>query len=135
LNEQLQTHSAERGGPLAGAAVALSGLVLVSGPAQAADAHLGDVTAYDRSGDTYTFGSGVAKLRVEVADTDLLRALVGQYTCTGTTNQQWLVTRSGAQLKLTAKHSGLSLAVDGAGKVVQVTDTGAATQRWTAPAS
>ena len=62
-------------------------------------------------------------------------ALVGQYTCTGTTNQQWNVTRSGTQLKLTAKHSGLSLAVDGSGKVVQVTDTGAATQRWTATAS
>jgi hypothetical protein len=62
-------------------------------------------------------------------------ALVGQYTCTGTTNQQWTITRSGTQLKLTAKHSGLSLAVDGTGKVVQVTDTGAATQRWTATAN
>ncbi len=40
-----------------------------------------------------------------------------------------------AQLKLTAKHSGLSLAVDGTGKVLQVTDTGAATQRWTATAN
>src|SRR6478672_8774556 len=127
-------HTARRGVvAFAGAAVALSGLVLVSGPAQAADAHLGDVTAYSRNGDTYTFGSGVAKLRVEVDDTDLLRALVGQYTCTGTTNQQWLVTRPGTQLKLTAKHSGLSLAVDGAGKV-QVTDTRAASQRWTATA-
>ncbi|WP_020141598.1 RICIN domain-containing protein [Terracoccus sp. 273MFTsu3.1] len=62
-------------------------------------------------------------------------ALVGQYTCTGTTNQQWTITRSGTQLKLTAKHSGLSLAVDGSGKVVQVTDTGATTQRWTATAN
>ncbi len=62
-------------------------------------------------------------------------ALVGQYTCTGTTNQQWTVTRSGSQLKLVAKHSGLTLAVDANGKAVQVTDTGAATQRWTATAS
>ena len=70
-------HSVRRGvGALAGAAVALSGLVLVSGPAQAADSHLGDVTAYSRSGDTYTFGSGAAKLRVEVDDTDLLRVQV-----------------------------------------------------------
>ena len=58
-------------------------------------------------------------------------ALVGQYTCTGTTNQQWTITRSGSELRLTAKHSGLSLAVDASGKVVQVTDTGAPTQRWT----
>ena len=35
-------------------------------------------------------------------------ALVGQYTCTGTTNQQWTITRSGSELRLTAKHSGLS---------------------------
>ena len=62
-------------------------------------------------------------------------ALVGQYTCTGTTNQQWNVTRSGTQLRITAKHSGLSLAVDGSGKIVQVTDTGTATQRWTATAN
>ncbi|WP_460626358.1 RICIN domain-containing protein [Intrasporangium mesophilum] len=62
-------------------------------------------------------------------------ALVGQYTCTGTTNQQWTVTRSGSQLKLVAKHSGLTLAVDASGKAVQVTDSGAATQRWAATAS
>ena len=62
-------------------------------------------------------------------------ALVGQYTCTGTTNQQWTITRSGTQLTLTAKHSGLSLAVDASGKVVQVTDTAAPTQRWTVTAN
>ena len=45
------------------------------------------------------------------------------------------MTRSGSQLKLVAKHSGLSLAVDASGKAVQVTDTGAATQRWTATAN
>ncbi|WP_256793157.1 hypothetical protein [Terrabacter sp. Ter38] len=45
------------------------------------------------------------------------------------------MTQTHAQPKLTAKHSGLSLAVDGTGKVLQVTDTGAATQRWTATAN
>ena len=59
-----------------GTTVALSGLVATSGPAQAADGHLGDVTAYSRSGDTYTFGSGAAKLRVEVDDADLMRVQV-----------------------------------------------------------
>ena len=62
-------------------------------------------------------------------------ALVGRYICTGTTNQQWTVTRSGTQLRLVAKHSGLTLAVDPNGKAVHVTDTGAATQRWSATAN
>jgi hypothetical protein len=62
-------------------------------------------------------------------------ALVGQYTCTGTDNQQWTVTNTGGLLTLKAKHSGLSLTAGADGKVVQATDTGAATQRWSAAAN
>ena len=46
-------------------AVALSGLVAHATPAAAADGHLGDVTGFSRSGDTYTFSSGAAKVRVD----------------------------------------------------------------------
>jgi hypothetical protein len=62
-------------------------------------------------------------------------ALVGQYTCTGTPNQRWVVTNSGGVLTLKAKHSGLSLTAQPDGKVVQATDTAAPGQRWTATAS
>ena len=62
-------------------------------------------------------------------------ALVGQYACGGTDNQRWNITNSGGGLTLKAKHSGLSLTVGADGKVVQATDTGAPSQRWTATAS
>ena len=62
-------------------------------------------------------------------------ALVGQYTCTGTANQRWRVVEADGVLTLAAQHSGLSLAVDEAGLVVQQTDAGDPTQRWRATAS
>ncbi|WP_406032001.1 hypothetical protein OG801_26320 [Nocardioides sp. NBC_00163] len=34
-----------------------------------------------------------------------------EYTCTGTPNQRWVIAADGAALKVSAKHSGLSLAV------------------------
>lgn len=60
---------------------------------------------------------------------------VGQYTCSGTPNQRWVISNAGGVLTFKAKHSGLSLAASADGKVVQATDTGAATQRWAAAAN
>jgi alpha-glucosidase (family GH31 glycosyl hydrolase) len=60
---------------------------------------------------------------------------VGQYTCSGTPNQQWVISGAAGVLTLKAKHSGLSLTAGADGKVVQATDTGAAGQRWTAAAN
>ena len=59
-------------------------------------------------------------------------AQVVQYTCTGTPNQSWVVTNDSGALTIKAKHSGLSLAATAEGPVVQVTDSGAAAQRWRA---
>jgi hypothetical protein len=58
-----------------------------------------------------------------------------EYTCTGTANQRWVIAADGASLKISAKHSGLSLAVGGDGLVIQQTDTGAGSQRWRATAN
>lgn len=60
---------------------------------------------------------------------------VGRYTCTGTDNQRWKVTKDGSLLVLTAKHSGLSLTAGADGAVTQSKDTGAAGQRWDATAN
>lgn len=59
---------------------------------------------------------------------------VGQYTCTGTDNQRWLVTKDGASLVLKAKHSGLTLTAAADGSVTQSADKGVTGQRWTATA-
>jgi alpha-glucosidase len=61
-------------------------------------------------------------------------ALVGQYTCTGTSNQRWKVSVTDGALTLTAQHSGLVLAAGSDGKVVQQSDTGDPAQRWGAAA-
>lgn len=55
---------------------------------------------------------------------------VGQYTCSGTPNQRWVVINAGGVLTIKAKHSGLSLTATADGTVVQATDTGAPAQRW-----
>jgi len=57
---------------------------------------------------------------------------VVEYTCTGTPNQRWVIAADGAALKVSAKHSGLSLAAGTNGLVVQQTDTAAGSQRWRA---
>ncbi|MGX6741680.1 RICIN domain-containing protein [Streptomyces xantholiticus] len=62
-------------------------------------------------------------------------AQVVQYTCTGTPNQNWLVTDDSGALTIRARHSGLSLAATAGGLVVQATDSGAAAQRWRAKAA
>ncbi|MDL9978399.1 RICIN domain-containing protein [Microbacterium sp. ASV49] len=63
-------------------------------------------------------------------------AVVGQYTCGGTDNQTWVLSKNAdGTLKLANKNSGLSLTADAGGLVVQRTDTGATSQRWTASAN
>jgi alpha-glucosidase len=62
-------------------------------------------------------------------------AEVVQYSCGTTPNQRWAITNAAGVLTIKAKHSGLSLAVGADGLVVQVTDTGAASQRWRATAN
>ncbi|MFE6969975.1 TIM-barrel domain-containing protein [Isoptericola sp. NPDC057653] len=62
-------------------------------------------------------------------------ALVGQYGCGGTDNQVWQVSVEDGRLRLVNKNSGLALTADPDGRVVQRTDTGAASQRWAAAAS
>lgn len=57
---------------------------------------------------------------------------VVECTCTGTSNQRWVIATDGAALKVSAKHSGLSLAAGTNGLVVQQTDTAATSQRWRA---
>ncbi|MPZ94530.1 MAG: DUF5110 domain-containing protein [Propionibacteriales bacterium] len=59
-------------------------------------------------------------------------AQVVQYTCTLNDNQRWVVSVSDDQLTLKAKHSGMSLTTADGDLVVQATDTGSATQRWSA---
>lgn len=60
---------------------------------------------------------------------------VGSYSCGGTDNQKWVVTKDGDQFVLRAKHSGLSLTAGADGAVTQATDTAAAGQRWTLTAN
>ena len=43
-----------------------------------------------------------------------------------------MIAADGASLKVSAKHSGLSLAAGANGLIVQQTDTAAASQRWRA---
>lgn len=62
-------------------------------------------------------------------------AEVVQYSCGTTPNQRWAITNTAGVLTIKAKHSGLSLAAGADGLVVQVTDTGAASQRWRATAN
>ncbi|WP_240617428.1 RICIN domain-containing protein [Nocardioides speluncae] len=62
-------------------------------------------------------------------------AEVVQYSCGTTPNQRWAITNAAGVLTIKAKHSGLSLAAGAGGLVVQVTDTGAANQRWRATAN
>lgn len=57
---------------------------------------------------------------------------VVEYTCTGTPNQRWVIAADGAALKISAKHSGLSLAAGSDGLVIQQTDTASGSQRWRA---
>ncbi len=62
-------------------------------------------------------------------------AAVGQYTCSGTPNQRFTVVKDGSTVKLVQANSGLSLTANADGSVTQATDTGAATQRWSAAAN
>jgi alpha-glucosidase (family GH31 glycosyl hydrolase) len=59
-------------------------------------------------------------------------ALVGQYTCTGTSNQRWIVENSDGVLSLKAKHSSLFLTADPDGLAVQASDTGDDARWWNA---
>ena len=63
-------------------------------------------------------------------------AMVGQYSCGGTDNQTWILSKDeNGGLKLSNKNSGLSLSAEVDGTVTQRADTGAAGQRWTASAN
>ncbi|GGB18011.1 hypothetical protein GCM10011492_04830 [Flexivirga endophytica] len=60
---------------------------------------------------------------------------VGQYTCTGTDNQRWIVSKDGANLVLKNKNSALVLTAGSDGGVTQSADKGVSGQRWTATAN
>lgn len=60
---------------------------------------------------------------------------VGQYTCTGTDNQRWSVSKDGSNLVLKNKNSGLVLTAGADGGVTQSADKGVTGQRWTATAN
>lgn len=59
---------------------------------------------------------------------------VGQYTCTGTSNQRWLVSKDGTNLVLKNKNSALVLTAGADGGVTQSADKGVTGQRWAAKA-
>ncbi|MFF8843038.1 TIM-barrel domain-containing protein [Streptomyces sp. NPDC015127] len=104
---------------------------LTVGEPSASPAQKWNVTRGDDG--SYQLKNAGSGLCADVAYSDTTSgAKVVQYTCGDTANQKWLITNTSGSLTIRAKHSGLSLAAGADGLVVQVTDSGAAQQRWQA---
>jgi alpha-glucosidase len=91
----------------------------------------------DRHADgSYQVRNAASGLCVDVAGSaQASGAQVVQYTCTGTSNQRWVISDDDGRLALAAQHSGLSLTARPDGLVVQADDTGSSAQRWGTAAS
>lgn len=77
------THFRPLAAGLLAAALVVTGLAATTPPAAAATGELGAVTGLDRNGDTYTFRSGEAALRVVMEDRDVIRVWLapdGEFT-------------------------------------------------------